>query len=122
MRVLWGKARSTAREVVAALEPQTQWNAKTILTLLNRLVQKGAVAFTKEGRLHKYQAAVSERDCVRAETRSFVDRVFGGAVRPMLAHFVQDSALSDEDVAELRRILDENAKRGRRNRPRGSEQ
>jgi len=107
MRVLWAKSPATSKDVVAALEPHTHWNAKTILTLINRLVSKGALGFTKEARAHLYYPKVTERECVRVETRSFLDRVFGGAIPPMLAHLVEESALSEQDIAELRRILDE---------------
>src|SRR5512140_2057075 len=88
MRVLWAKSPATAKDVVAALDEETRWNPKTVLTLINRLVEKGAVGFTKEARTHLYYAKAAERDCVRVESRSFLERVYGGAVQPMLAHFV----------------------------------
>jgi BlaI family transcriptional regulator, penicillinase repressor len=107
MRFLWAKSPATAREIVTSLDLQTRWNAKTILTLINRLVAKGAVGFTKEARNHRYYPKLTERECVRVETRSFLDRVFGGSVQPMLAQFVREADLSERDVTELRRILDE---------------
>jgi BlaI family transcriptional regulator, penicillinase repressor len=112
MRVLWTKSPATAGEVVAALESETDWNPKTVLTLINRLVTKGAVGFHKESRAHRYFPKVSERECVRAESRAFRERVFGGAVQPMLAHFVKETDLSAEDIAELRRMLEEKKAEG----------
>ena len=70
------------------------------------------MGYTKEARIHSYFPRVTEPECIRVETRSFLDRVFGGAVQPMLAHFVRESALSGDDIAELRRILDEGVARG----------
>ena len=107
MRALWAKSPATAKEVVTALEPEISWNPKTVLTLINRLVGKGAVGFTKEARSHLYYPKVTERECVREASRSFLDRVYGGAVQPMLAEFVEAAKLSERDIAELRRILDE---------------
>ena len=107
MRVLWAKSPATAKEVVAALEAETRWNPKTVLTLINRLVAKGALGFAKKARAHLYYPKVSERDCVSVESRSFLERVYGGAIQPMLAHLVQETTLSKQDIAELRRILDE---------------
>ena len=107
MRVLWAKSPATAKDVVAALDEEPRWNPKTVLTLINRLVEKGAVGFTKEARTHLYYAKAAERDCVRVESRSFLERVYGGAVQPMLAHFVEETSLTKQDIAELRRILDE---------------
>jgi BlaI family transcriptional regulator, penicillinase repressor len=114
MRVLWAKSPATAKDVVAALDEETRWNPKTVLTLINRLVDKGAVGFTKEARTHLYSPKVAERDCVRVESRSFLERVYGGAVQPMLAHFVHEAPLSQQDISELRRLLDEKKPAGAR--------
>jgi BlaI family transcriptional regulator, penicillinase repressor len=120
MKALWARAPAAARDIVATLAPKTHWSAKTILTLVRRLVGKGAVGFTRDVRVNLYFPKVTERECVKAETRSFLKRVFGGSLQPMLAHFVQESELSERDVAELRRILDESRPKpaGERPRPR----
>lgn len=110
MRVLWAKSPATAKDVVAALEAQTDWSPKTVLTLINRLVGKGALGFKKEARSHLYYPKVTERESAAAESQSFLDRVYGGAIQPMLATFVAEANLSERDIAELRRILDEKAK------------
>jgi BlaI family penicillinase repressor len=107
MRVLWVDSPRTANEVVDELLPSTDWKPNTIRTLLNRLVGKGAVGFTKEGRAHLYSPVVAEADCVRAAGRSFLERVYGGALMPMLAHFLEEVELEPEELAELRRILDD---------------
>ena len=118
MRALWTKSPATAKEVVVALESETSWNPKTVLTLINRLVGKGAVGFTKESRAHLYYAKVSERECVKVESRSFLERVYGGAVQPMLAQFAEEANLSEQDITELRRILD-GKQAGRKSRKAG---
>jgi len=110
MRVLWREAPKTANEIVDLLEPETAWHPKTIRTLINRLVKKKAVGFRKEQRQYLYFPLVAENDCVRAETRSFLERVYGGALKPMLVNFIEDEPLSPEEIAELKRMLDE--KRG----------
>jgi BlaI family penicillinase repressor len=108
MRVLWDAGEPLpAAEVAAALHSDTRWNPQTVKTLLARLEKKGAVDHAENGRAFRYFAAVSERDCIRAESRSFLDRVFGGSVRPMIAHLLEEGALSADEVAALRRLLDE---------------
>ncbi|HIJ64625.1 MAG TPA: BlaI/MecI/CopY family transcriptional regulator [Candidatus Hydrogenedentes bacterium] len=106
MRVLWAEAPQTANDVVEALD-NTDWSPKTVKTLINRLVRKGALGFDKDGRVYHYYPLVQEKDCVRAESRSFLQRVFGGAVTPMVAAIIEDEDLTPEEIAELRRILDE---------------
>ena len=107
MRVLWVKAPRTANEVVEALSGTTTWKPKTIKTLINRLVNKKALGFKKKGRAYDYYPLVDEPACVKAESRSFLRRVYGGALTPMLAHFLEDADLSPDEIEELRRILDE---------------
>ena len=107
MKVVWKRRSCSAQEVVADLAPSTGWSAATIKTLLNRLLRKGALAFTKTGKAYLYSAEWSEEDCRRAEADSFLDRVFDGAVSPMLAHFVRSRRLSEADLRELERLLKE---------------
>ena len=107
MQVLWSRGPLTANEVVEELAPKAKWKPKTVKTLINRLVKKGAVKFKKEGRKYRYYTAVSEAKCVGTESRSFVQRVYGGAARPMLAAFLEDAELSAEDIAELKKILEQ---------------
>lgn len=107
MQVLWSKGPLTANEVVAQLASKNKWNPRTIKTLINRLLRKGALKFQKEGRQYRYIPAVSESKCVRKETRSFVGRVYGGAVRPMLAAFLEDANLSPDEIKDLKKILDQ---------------
>lgn len=107
MRVLWERAPRTANEVVDALAGETDWNPRTVKTLLNRLVNKGALGFEPSGRSYLYHPRVSEEACAREESRSFLRRVYGGAFAPMLASFLDAEELSPEEIADLRRILDE---------------
>src|SRR5687768_18416279 len=72
----------TAGEVVDAVALTQAWAPRTIKTLLNRLVQKNAVEVRVDGRRYLYRAAVPRDAVVRRESRSFLSRVFGGAVAP----------------------------------------
>ncbi|MCI0534474.1 MAG: BlaI/MecI/CopY family transcriptional regulator [Verrucomicrobiales bacterium] len=106
MKVVWAKAPITAAAIIAALmASDSTWHPKTVKTLLNRLVRKKALGFRKEGRAYVYRPLVKEADCVNAEADSFLERVFGGSLSPMLAHFVQQRKLSAEEINELRQLL-----------------
>ena len=107
MRILWDAAPLTAQEVIERLDPGVSWSPRTVKTLLNRLVKKGALGFEKHGRVYSYTPRVREEACVRAESRSFLRRVYGGALKPILAAFIEEESLSPEDIADLKRLLDE---------------
>jgi BlaI family transcriptional regulator, penicillinase repressor len=106
MDVLWTQSPQTANEIVERLARDTDWEPATIKTMLNRLVKKGALKFKAEGKRYLYAPAVTRDVSVRTEGRSFLDRVFGGAAGPLIAHFVEDAKLSRDEIAELRRLLD----------------
>jgi BlaI family penicillinase repressor len=122
IKTLWDDGPLDARGVFAALPSESQWAYQTVKTLLSRLVAKGAVDYDQVGNSYLYRAAVPREEMTRQEVRSVFDRVVGAAVSPVLAHFIDEAELSDEDIRQLQRVLDEKRKkrtgkrRGRRGR------
>jgi BlaI family penicillinase repressor len=110
MQVLWLSPGSTADEVISTLKDKVTWNACTIRTLINRLLQKKVLTFKKEGRKYRYWPAIGRELYVKQERRSFVDRVYGGTVTPLLAAFIEETRLTQEEIEELKRMLEENRK------------
>jgi BlaI family penicillinase repressor len=111
MKVVWDHGPLTSGEVVRHLADQRRWKPRTVKTLLARLVRKGAVgAARREGRV-LYAAKVGREQLARREARSFLARVFDGAVAPALVHLVQEAGLSPRQIAELKKILDDEAGR-----------
>ena len=107
MAVLWTRAPQSASEVIDALTEATGWNHRTIRTLLARLAVKGAVTTTPQGRAYLYSPVLTHEQYVRNESRGFLDRVFRGNPLSAVAHFVEDEALSPEELGRLRRLIDE---------------
>ncbi|AJS60989.1 BlaI/MecI/CopY family transcriptional regulator [Paenibacillus sp. IHBB 10380] len=107
MKILWAKTPCTANEVIEALEGQTDWKPNTIRTLLNRLAQKQAISYSQKNRVYAYFPLVSEDECVKSETKSFLKRIYGGAFKPLLVNFLKEEQLSPEDIKELKNILDD---------------
>jgi len=107
MGVLWSSHPLAAEDVVAALGDAQQWQEATIKTLLNRLLNKGAIAATKDGRRYLYSPVLQREDWVAGESQGLLERVFDGRVAPLVAHFSQQRKLSRADIAELRQLLEE---------------
>jgi BlaI family penicillinase repressor len=105
MKICWSRSPISAQEIIDTLAARDHWHPKTVKTLLNRLVKKRALGFQKEGRAYLYHPLVAEKDCVSAESASFLERVFGGSLKPMLAHFVESRALKPDEIAEIRKLL-----------------
>ena len=106
MKVVWSQAPCPAGPIIEALQKtDASWHPRTAKAFLNRLVKKKVLGFSKEGRAYVYRPLVRREDCVDAASDSFLDRVFGGSLQPMLAHFVQREKLSSDEIRELRRLL-----------------
>jgi BlaI family transcriptional regulator, penicillinase repressor len=81
--------------------------------MIGRLVRKKALGFTqdqKDKRKYLYYPLVSEEETARAETKSMLKRIYGGALNVMVANFLEEERLSKEEIDELRKILDRKQK------------
>ncbi len=110
MRVVWARYPVTAADILDELtRKDPSWHPKTARTLLARLAKKGALEYEPLGRVYVYKPKVSERECQASASRSFLDRVFGGSLKPMLAHFAEEKKLTREDLRELSELLERKA-------------
>ena len=107
MKVLWRRNGLTAADVHTALEGNKDWTSRTVKTLLARLVEKGALTTVSEGRRYRYTTAVSETAYKTRAAGQFVDRIFSGRAAPLVAHLADSRGLSDEDIAELEKLIGE---------------
>jgi BlaI family transcriptional regulator, penicillinase repressor len=107
MDVLWRRQPLAADEVAAELAPQRGWQEATVKTLLNRLLNKGAIRAERDGRRYLYVPVLQREDWVLDESQGLLERLFDGRVAPLVAHFSAHRRLSRNDVAELRRLLEE---------------
>jgi len=107
MKVLWLEAPLTSSEVAAKLEGSTSWKMKTIKTLISRLVKKKVLSYTEAGRTFHYYPLMTQEECLKAESQTFLKRIYGGALKPMLVHFLEEDKLSQADIAELKQILEQ---------------
>jgi BlaI family transcriptional regulator, penicillinase repressor len=112
MNVVWDRSPISAVEVFAALPKGHNWAQKTVNTFLTRLVEKGALAVTREGKANSYTPLFPRDECVTAEGESFLSRVFQGAAGPLVLHFAERADLTPKEIRELERLL--KAKKGRR--------
>lgn len=107
MDVLWRRQPLAADEVAAELAPLRGWQEATVKTLLNRLLNKGAIRAERDGRRYLYAPVLRREDWVLDESQGLLERLFDGRVAPLVAHFSTHRRLSRKDIAELRRLLEE---------------
>ncbi len=111
MKVVWKKSPISGSEIVDELEAVTGWNPKTIHTLIRRLVAKGAITAKKESTYYSYYAAVSEEECVKEETETFLEKCFNGSLNMLVSNFIKEDKLTEQDIEELQELLKSNKRR-----------
>jgi predicted transcriptional regulator len=107
MEVLWEEAPLTATDVSSRVASRRDWSLATVKTLLSRLVSKQAVGHHLDGRRFLYAPLVERETYVAGESRRLVDRFFGGKLMPLVAHLAGQEKLSDDEIAEIERMLRE---------------
>lgn len=103
---LWERSPRTIMELTADLREETGWSKNTIITMLSRLEAKGAVRHEEGARAKAYYPAVDRETAARAETESFLGKVYGGSLGLLVSAMVESRALTEEDLVELSAILE----------------
>ena len=106
MKTLWQRQPRTLAELVAALDAETGWSRATIFMMLKRLIAKGAVTMDDSGRVQQYSAALPDSEGAPDDTEAFLSKVYGGSVGMMVSNLVDRGTLSEQDIQELKAILD----------------
>ncbi len=105
MDVLWADSPLAASDVAGRVAKKTKWSAKTVKTLLARLVEKGALAHKSEGRRYLYRPLISRSEYATGETKTLADKLFGGRAAPLIAHLADSKGLAADDIKELESLL-----------------
>ena len=105
MKILWDNAPATANQI-AELTPQ--WHPKTVRTMLIRLQKKGAVAHEVIDGIQNFKPVHNREYCESSATQSFMQRVFDGALSPMIALFTRQQKLTAEEKNALIALLQDN--------------
>ena len=107
MKVIWrAKEPITSLDIGKAVENK-DWKKTTIATFLARLVEKGALAAEKQGKLYYYTPLITEKEYKRSQTKKLISSLYDGSVRDFAVSFFKEQKLSEEDIKELKAIFDE---------------
>ena len=107
LRVLWERGPSTVREVQEVLGAQREVGYTTALKLLQIMFEKGLVRRDESARTHVYEAGVARDRTQNALVGDLVDRAFGGSASALVLGALSSKPASKEELAEIRRLLDE---------------
>lgn len=105
MKIVWARWPVTATEIIEALAGRKEWNARTVKTLVNRLVQKGALSHQSQGKRYLYQATCTREQAAQAATGNFAQRIFDGDSVSLLVSLIRGMRLSPDDADELVNVI-----------------
>ena len=106
MEALWDRGPLTAEEIIQTVGPAQDWGEATVKTLINRLLKKKALASERTGGRALYRPLVTREAYVTGESQGLLDRLFGGQLAPLVAHYAQHRPLSPDEVARLKALID----------------
>lgn len=106
MKIIWDCAPINTNQVVEKLSETSTWSPKTIQTLLLRLVKKGAISKEKQGRIFVYTPLIQKEEYRCSASHNFLDRFYDGALGSMVLNFIRQEQLSDDEIQELKTILE----------------
>ena len=107
MEALWARGPQTAEEIVREVGAAQNWGEATVKTLINRLLKKKALVSERVNGRALYHPKVSREEYVTGESQGLLDRLFGGELAPLVAHYAQHRALSAEELKRLKRLISE---------------
>ena len=107
MKVVWRLEEASVREVYETFRKRRPVAYTTVMTMMSTLEAKGFLKKRAAGRAFRYRPARPEGRVITSLVREFVERVFDGASRPLLAHLVTGGGLTKEEREELKRLIDE---------------
>ena len=107
MECLWVHAPQTMGEITATLESATGWTRQTVITLLKRMTEKGAVSMDDSGRAKKYSPLITREEASAEETHKLLNHVFKGKASLLVNQLVDSGDLSAEDLQEILKAIHE---------------
>lgn len=118
LRIVWNLGDATVRQVLDALPEDRELDFWTVQTYLRRLEAKGYLSKRKEGRSNLYSPAVQPQSVMSEVLDDFVDRLFDGEAMPLFQHLIHDRGLSDDEIDQLQKTLDQLKSKKRKGRKR----
>lgn len=101
--IIWSHEPLSSGELVKLAEKELSWNRSTTYTILRRLCQRGIFQNEKGS----VASLVSKADFMAAQSEKFVEETFAGSLPRFLASFARRKKLSDSEIAEIQKFIDE---------------
>ena len=105
MEIVWDREPVSAKDISLAAADALGWNKNTTYAVIKKLVEKGVIKREDPGFV--CTSLVSKKEAQKTETKRLAERLFGGSMKALFSALLEDERLSDEDIADLRRMIEE---------------
>lgn len=102
--IIWSNAPFKTSEMVKLAEEELGWKRTTTYTVLKKLSERGL--FVNDGGVVK--VCMSKEEFLARQSENYIEQSFGGSLPGFLAAFSSRRKLSDAEIEEIRKIIDEN--------------
>lgn len=106
MNVIWDHPTTTVADIVPRLPRDLAYT--TVMTTVRILEDKGFIEQCgKRGRAFLYEATIDRNAAQGSMSQEVAKRLFGGSVKSLVLNLVRDEAISADDLAEVKRLIEE---------------
>ena len=106
MQAVWQAGKTVTSAEIQQVLQSYHWKPTSVLTFLARLTEKGFLSCAKQGKMNAYTACITEQDYQHGESIQFIQRLYHGSVKDLVASLADAGAMTQDDFAELRAFLD----------------
>ena len=106
LKILWDQGPSTVRQVMEVLNRQRRRAYTSVMSLLGVMTDKGLLKRRLKGRGYVYEARVAREKTRGQMLRDLLARAFEGSATALVAHLLDESSPSPQELAEIRRTID----------------
>jgi transcriptional repressor, CopY family len=111
MMIIWAAGQPvTSAYIMDKLAGEKSWANTTVLNFLSRLVDRGFLDTSKQGRFNYYKPLIDENDYLKKESKSFLERMHKSSLKSLVAALYDGDAIDEKDLEELRKYVNEVAK------------
>lgn len=111
MKVVWEAEPCAAGTVQEALAQRKEWAYSTVKTTMDRMVDKGFLELTRIRNLQLFRSSMTKAEARRAEFQKMLKRAFDGALTPLMELLIEDQGVSDQEAAQLRKLVEDTRSR-----------
>lgn len=106
MKLVWNQNPITSEQIIIDLSDKMNWNPQTIKTFITRLVKKEIMSYNRSGRTYYYYPTISKAEYVKKENKTFLQKIYDGAIDKLFLNFINNEDISNEDIDKLQKLLE----------------